>query len=46
MPVATSSLTSGVASRYAQSLFDIALEAKAVDKVEQQLGDFEALIAE
>jgi len=44
--VATSTRISGVASRYAQSLFDIALEAKSLDKVEQQLGEFETLIAD
>jgi hypothetical protein len=42
--VASLSPTSGVASRYAQSLFDIALETKSVDKVEKQLADFEALL--
>jgi len=42
--VATSSHTSGVASRYAQSLFDIALETKSLTKVEKQLADFETLL--
>jgi ATP synthase F1 delta subunit len=42
--VATSSHTSGVASRYAQSLFDIALETKSLAKVEKQLAAFEALL--
>jgi F-type H+-transporting ATPase subunit delta len=42
--VANSSLTSGVASRYAQSLFDIALESKALTKVEEQLSAFEAML--
>ncbi|MCI5077643.1 F0F1 ATP synthase subunit delta [Oricola sp.] len=46
MPVATSSLTSGVASRYAQSLFDIALESGVLATVEDQLGAFEALLGE
>jgi len=42
--VATSSRISGVASRYAQSLFDIALETKSLAKVEKQLAAFEALL--
>lgn len=42
--MATSSHTSGVASRYAQSLFDIALETKSLAKVEKQLAAFEALL--
>ena len=42
--MATSSHTSGVASRYAQSLFDIALETKSLAKVEKQLASFEALL--
>ncbi|WP_377294256.1 F0F1 ATP synthase subunit delta [Rhizobium sp. SG2393] len=47
MPVAdTSQLVSGVAERYASSLFDLALEAGAVDAVAQDLGKFEALISE
>jgi F-type H+-transporting ATPase subunit delta len=40
----TSSLISGVAQRYAGSLFDLALEAKSVAQVEKDLGRFEALI--
>jgi len=44
-PVATSS-TSSVAMRYAQSLFELALEAGAVEKVEASLGTFKALIDE
>lgn len=44
--MARSSLTSGVASRYAQSLFDIAVEADSLAQVEQQLGAFEALLSE
>ena len=44
--MASSSPTSGVASRYAQSLFDIALETGSTDKVEQQLAAFEALLGE
>ncbi|QKV19984.1 F0F1 ATP synthase subunit delta [Oricola thermophila] len=44
--MAISSLTSGVASRYAQSLFDIALEAKALARVEEQMVAFEALLSE
>ncbi|MGH6861476.1 MAG: F0F1 ATP synthase subunit delta [Phyllobacterium sp.] len=41
----TSSLISGVAQRYAGSLFDLAQEAKSVAQVERDLGRFEALIA-
>ncbi len=44
--MANSSLTSGVASRYAQSLFDIALETGSVAKVQEQLGAFEKLLNE
>jgi F-type H+-transporting ATPase subunit delta len=44
--VANSSLTSGVASRYARSLFDIALEQNSLAKVEENLNAFEALLAE
>ena len=40
----TSSLISGVAQRYAGSLFDLALEAKSVAQVEKDLARFEALI--
>ncbi len=40
----TSSLISGVAQRYAGSLFDLALEANSVAQVEKDLGRFEALI--
>ena len=40
----TSSLISGVAQRYAGSLFDLALEAKSVAQVEKDLDRFEALI--
>ena len=40
----TSSLISGVAQRYAGSLFDLALEAKSVADVEKNLGQFEALV--
>lgn len=42
--MASSSHTSGVASRYAQSLFDTALETKSLAKVESQLTAFEALL--
>jgi F-type H+-transporting ATPase subunit delta len=42
----TSSLISGVAQRYAGSLFDLALEAKSVAEVEKNLGEFEALFNE
>ncbi len=44
--MAKSSRNSGVASRYAQSLFDIALESNLLAKVEEQLTAFEALINE
>lgn len=40
----TSSPISGVADRYARSLFDLALESNAVSAVEADLGRFEALI--
>ncbi|PSH66656.1 F0F1 ATP synthase subunit delta [Phyllobacterium brassicacearum] len=40
----TSSLISGVAQRYAGSLFGLALEAKSLAEVEQNLDAFEALI--
>ena len=40
----TSSPISGVADRYARSLFDLALESNAVVAVEADLGRFEALI--
>jgi F-type H+-transporting ATPase subunit delta len=40
----TSSLISGVAQRYAGSLFDLALEAKSLAEVEKNLGEFEALV--
>ncbi|PSJ52600.1 F0F1 ATP synthase subunit delta [Kumtagia ephedrae] len=41
----SSSPVSGVAERYAASLHDLAAEAKSVDKVEADLGRFEALLA-
>ncbi|MBE7184568.1 MAG: F0F1 ATP synthase subunit delta [Methylobacterium mesophilicum] len=37
---------SGVADRYARSLFDLAREGNALDNVEQDLGRFEALLNE
>jgi len=40
----TSSLISGVARRYAGSLFELALEENAVAGVEKDLGRFEALL--
>jgi len=40
----TSSLITGVAQRYAGSLFDLALETKSVAEVEKNLGEFEALV--
>ncbi|MBX8801230.1 F0F1 ATP synthase subunit delta [Pseudochrobactrum asaccharolyticum] len=42
----SSSLISGVAQRYAGSLFDLALEAKSVAQVEKDLGRIEAMINE
>lgn len=45
MPVAdTSQLISGVAERYASSLFELALEAKAVEKTGSDLDQFQAMI--
>jgi len=41
----TSSLISGVAQRYAGSLFELALEAKSVAAVEKDLVRFEALLS-
>lgn len=40
----TSSLISGVAQRYAGSLFDLALDTNSVAAVEKDLGRFEALL--
>lgn len=40
----TSSLISGVAQRYAGSLFELALEAKSLAEVEKNLDRFEALV--
>ncbi|HMQ57715.1 MAG TPA: F0F1 ATP synthase subunit delta, partial [Rhizobiaceae bacterium] len=42
----SSSPVSGVAARYAQSLFELASESGAVAEVEKALGSFEALLAE
>ncbi len=42
----SSSLISGVAQRYAGSLFELALDANSVAAVENDLGRFEALLAE
>ncbi|HWD12481.1 F0F1 ATP synthase subunit delta [Pseudochrobactrum sp. sp1633] len=42
----SSSLISGVAQRYAGSLFDLALESKSVAQVEKDLGRIEAMILE
>ncbi|WP_421088805.1 F0F1 ATP synthase subunit delta [Pseudochrobactrum sp. MP213Fo] len=42
----SSSLISGVAQRYAGSLFDLALEAQSVAQVEKDLGRIEAMISE
>lgn len=45
MPVAdTSQLISGVAERYASSLFELALEANSVDAVGSDLARFQAMI--
>ncbi|WP_312417920.1 F0F1 ATP synthase subunit delta, partial [Shinella sp.] len=47
MPVAdTSQLVSGVAERYASSLFDLAQEAGSADSVGVDLDRFQALIDE
>ncbi|WP_197729509.1 MULTISPECIES: F0F1 ATP synthase subunit delta [Rhizobium] len=47
MPVAdTSQLTSGVAERYASSLFELALEQGAVDSVTADLDRFQAMLDE
>lgn len=40
----STSLISGVAQRYASSLYELAAEAKSAPKVESELGRFEALI--
>ena len=40
----SSNLISGVAERYASSLFELALEAKSIDKVGKELASFEAMI--
>ncbi len=42
----TGSLISGVAERYARSLFDLAAEAGTVGEVESQLGQIESLLDE
>jgi len=42
----TSHLISGVAERYAASLFDLAVEADAIDRVAEDLAAFERMIAE
>lgn len=42
--MASSSRTSTVASRYALSLFELAAEAKAIDKVEASLGAVETML--
>ena len=47
MPVAdTTQLISGVAERYASSLFELALEANAIDAVASDLNRFKAMIDE
>jgi F-type H+-transporting ATPase subunit delta len=38
-------IISGMAGRYAGALFDLALEAKAIDQVKQDLEKFDALVA-
>nr|WP_026480766.1 F0F1 ATP synthase subunit delta [Ahrensia sp. 13_GOM-1096m] len=45
MPVATSSPTSQVAARYAGSLYELAVDAKAAAKVEASLDAFEAMVS-
>lgn len=42
----TSHLISGVAERYATSLFELAVEAEAIDQVASDLSAFEAMIGE
>ena len=42
----TSHLISGVAERYATSLFELAVEADAIDEVASDLSDFETMIRE
>ena len=42
----SSTLTSGVAGRYATALFEIARESKAIDKVEADIAALEAALAE
>jgi F-type H+-transporting ATPase subunit delta len=42
----TSQLISGVAERYASSLFELSLEAGSVDKVGADLDRFQALLDE
>ncbi|HET7413934.1 MAG TPA: F0F1 ATP synthase subunit delta [Pararhizobium sp.] len=42
----TSHLISGVAERYATSLFELAVEADAIDSISADLSSFEAMIAE
>lgn len=44
--MATSSPTSQVAARYAGSLYELAVEAKAAAKVEESLNAFEAMISD
>lgn len=47
MPVAdTSQLTSGVAERYASSLFELALSESAVDSVSADLDNFQSMLDE
>ena len=42
--VDSTNLISGVAERYASSLFDLALEARAINKVGQELSNFDGMI--
>jgi F-type H+-transporting ATPase subunit delta len=42
----TSPLISGVAERYASSLFELALETGSIDKVSADLDRFQALLDE
>ncbi len=42
----SSSPVSGIAERYAGSLYELAVQSKSVDKVESDLGRFEKLISE
>lgn len=42
----SASMSSGIAARYASSLFDVALEAQALEEVEAGLAGFDAILRE